>query len=79
MLETNIRPKLMSEAELKAGAAWLTNRIYSPDSFARRLRLFVEASPTRSGSLPPRPWPARKWRWPNAWRNTGPPNKTCCG
>jgi radical SAM superfamily enzyme YgiQ (UPF0313 family) len=49
-LETNIRPKLMSEAELKAGAAWLTNRIYSPDAFARRLRMFVEASPTRSGS-----------------------------
>src|SRR5262245_19059800 len=50
LLETNIRPKLMSEAELKAGAAWLTNRIYSPDSFARRLRLFAEASPTKAGS-----------------------------
>jgi radical SAM superfamily enzyme YgiQ (UPF0313 family) len=49
LLETNIRPKLMSEAELKAGAAWLTNRIYSPDAFARRVRLFVEASPTKSG------------------------------
>jgi radical SAM superfamily enzyme YgiQ (UPF0313 family) len=49
LLETNIRPKLMSEAELKAGAAWLTNRIYSPESFGRRLRMFAEASPTKSG------------------------------
>jgi radical SAM superfamily enzyme YgiQ (UPF0313 family) len=51
LLETNIRPKLMSESELKAGAAWLTNRIYSPESFARRLRLFAEASPTKTGSV----------------------------
>ena len=77
-LETNIRPKLMSEAELKAGAAWLMNRIYSPESFARRLRLFV-GSPARSGLPPRRPSPAPKWRWRNGWHTTGPRSKTCCG
>jgi radical SAM superfamily enzyme YgiQ (UPF0313 family) len=48
-LETNIRPKLMSQAELKAGATWLLNRIYAPDAFGRRVQMFVEASPTKSG------------------------------
>ena len=41
-LETNIRPLLMSEAELKAGARWLVNRIFEPRAFAERVRHFVE-------------------------------------
>ena len=41
-LETNIRPLLMSEAELKGGARWLLNRIFEPRAFAERLRHFVE-------------------------------------
>jgi radical SAM superfamily enzyme YgiQ (UPF0313 family) len=41
-LETNIRPLLMSEAELKEGARWLLNRIFDPHAFAERVRHFVE-------------------------------------
>jgi radical SAM superfamily enzyme YgiQ (UPF0313 family) len=41
-LETNIRPLLMSEAELKGGASWLLNRIFEPGAFGERVRHFVE-------------------------------------
>jgi radical SAM superfamily enzyme YgiQ (UPF0313 family) len=44
IFETNIRPKLMSEAELKAGIKWLLNRVYSPASFGRRVEAFVAMS-----------------------------------
>ena len=40
LLETNIRPKLMTNEQLKAGAKWLVNNIYSPSAFAHRLELF---------------------------------------
>ena len=77
LLETNIRPKLMSEAELKAGAAWLTNRIYSTRSRAGCGCSWRQARP---GPAPPRrPSRARKWRWRNGSRNTGSPSKICCG
>jgi radical SAM superfamily enzyme YgiQ (UPF0313 family) len=49
LLETNIRPKLMTEAELTAGASWLLNTIYAPDAFGRRLQMYVDASPTKPG------------------------------
>jgi radical SAM superfamily enzyme YgiQ (UPF0313 family) len=45
LLDTNIRPKSMSADELKAGAAWLLNRVYAPGASARRLEAYVEASP----------------------------------
>jgi radical SAM superfamily enzyme YgiQ (UPF0313 family) len=41
-LETNIRPLLMSESELKAGARWLVNRMFEPRAFGERVRHFVE-------------------------------------
>jgi hypothetical protein len=47
-LETNIRPKGMSEAELQAGARWLINQIYAPESFKRRVSAFVAARPPPS-------------------------------
>jgi Radical SAM superfamily/Domain of unknown function (DUF4070) len=46
-LETNIRPKLMSEAQLKAGMRWLMNRIYAPAAFGRRVQNYVDASIVR--------------------------------
>jgi radical SAM superfamily enzyme YgiQ (UPF0313 family) len=42
LLETNIRPKLMSSQQLKSGARWLVNNVYTPAAFGRRLEAFVE-------------------------------------
>ncbi|MEX1061398.1 MAG: radical SAM protein [Methyloceanibacter sp.] len=52
-LDTNIRPLRMSEAELKAGARWLLNRIYEPRAFAQRVRHFVEICGTSVGAIDP--------------------------
>jgi radical SAM superfamily enzyme YgiQ (UPF0313 family) len=41
-LETNIRPLLMSEADLKQGARWLANRIFDPTAYGERVRRFAE-------------------------------------
>jgi hypothetical protein len=46
-LETNIRPKLMSAAQLKAGVKWLMNDIYAPAAYGRRVRQYVDASTLR--------------------------------
>ncbi len=45
-LETNIKPKLMTREQLKAGAKWLINNIYSPSAFARRLEAFCDECDT---------------------------------
>jgi radical SAM superfamily enzyme YgiQ (UPF0313 family) len=42
LLETNIRPKLMSREQLKSGARWLVNQVYAPSAFGRRLEAFAE-------------------------------------
>jgi radical SAM superfamily enzyme YgiQ (UPF0313 family) len=41
-LQTNFRPKLMSEEDLVVGSRWLVNQIYRPDAFFRRLKSFVD-------------------------------------
>jgi hypothetical protein len=54
-LASNIRPKLMSEAQRSAGVRWLMNRIYTPQAYGCRVRKFVDASrvrtPARRSSL----------------------------
>ena len=41
-LQSNFRPKLMSEAQLDAGSRWLVNQIFAPEAYGQRLKLFVE-------------------------------------
>jgi hypothetical protein len=54
-LETNFRPKLMSEAQLEAGSRWLVNQIFAPEAYGRRLELFVElCRPFERGDALPR-------------------------
>jgi hypothetical protein len=45
-LETNIQPKLMTRKQLRAGAKWLLNNIYSPSAFAGRLEAFCDECDT---------------------------------
>jgi radical SAM superfamily enzyme YgiQ (UPF0313 family) len=52
LLETNIRPKLMSDAQLKAGMRWLLNRVFSAPAFGERLLAFAR-------TCAPKPMPAR--------------------
>jgi hypothetical protein len=55
-LETNIQPKLMTRKQLKAGAKWLINNIYSPSAFAGRLEAFCAECDTgeRAAPVPPK-------------------------
>jgi radical SAM superfamily enzyme YgiQ (UPF0313 family) len=54
LLDTNIVPKLMSEAQLTSGLRWLLNRIYTPAAYARRVERYVAASPPpRQAPRPP--------------------------
>jgi radical SAM superfamily enzyme YgiQ (UPF0313 family) len=54
-LKPNFMPKMMSATELEQGSAWLLNRVYAPDAYARRLRAFVDACPVSPGMAgPPR-------------------------
>ena len=52
VIDTNIVPKLMSSAQLAAGARWLINQIYAPAAFAARLRSFVSLAPVRDAGRP---------------------------
>jgi radical SAM superfamily enzyme YgiQ (UPF0313 family) len=42
LLHTNVRPRLMTQAQLKAGATWLVNTVYAPSAFADRLETFAD-------------------------------------
>jgi hypothetical protein len=53
-LETNIRPKLMSSQQLKAGATWLVNTIYAPSAFMDRLEAFAALNPVEDAPPPGR-------------------------
>jgi hypothetical protein len=48
MLDTNIVPKQMTSQELLQGTLWLLNRLYAPDAFLERLRVFAEHLPPLS-------------------------------
>jgi hypothetical protein len=39
--QTNIEPKLMTQAQLLFGSRWLLNQIYAPEAFARRIDNFA--------------------------------------
>jgi radical SAM superfamily enzyme YgiQ (UPF0313 family) len=43
-LTTNIQPKLMTVQQLRVGAQWLLNRIFSPSEFGRRLQAFADTA-----------------------------------
>jgi len=42
---TNIRPALMSLEQLERGFAWLNDRLYEPENFAKRLLRMIELFP----------------------------------
>jgi radical SAM superfamily enzyme YgiQ (UPF0313 family) len=42
LLDTNIRPKLMTPAQLQSGGRWLLNKLYSPGMFGRRVKAFAD-------------------------------------
>jgi radical SAM superfamily enzyme YgiQ (UPF0313 family) len=57
LLHTNIRPKLMSPAQLRIGTKWLINQIYAPSAFADRLEAFGNAS--EASKMPARAVPVK--------------------
>jgi hypothetical protein len=50
IFSTNILPKRMSQAALKAGIKWLANRVYAPAAYGRRLENFVALSGVKAGT-----------------------------
>lgn len=57
LLHTNVRPRLMTQDQLRAGAKWLVNNVYSPAAFAARVEAFAAtcgefgAAPLREAPL----------------------------
>jgi radical SAM superfamily enzyme YgiQ (UPF0313 family) len=48
---TNIVPKHMTAEELRRGAIWLLNKLFSPENFLRRVAVLAEHSPPAAFSL----------------------------
>jgi hypothetical protein len=50
IVQTNIRPVLMSERELKDGMIWLFNRVFAASAFAHRVEAFAALYPQREAT-----------------------------
>jgi radical SAM superfamily enzyme YgiQ (UPF0313 family) len=51
-LDTNIIPKQMTNRQLLKGTVWLLNKLYAPEHFLQRLRVFADHLPRVSQRLP---------------------------
>lgn len=51
IFDTNIVPKQMSSADFQTGLAWLCNRLYSPENFAKRVIRMIDCMGRQRGPL----------------------------